>query len=517
MEANVRFDFIDLIRRFLLKWRMILIFVLIGALLFNTYSFVRQKQKANAAEKARAEVIKNMDNQTEAETQSSEIAEPGEQIIVYTPEEYAQEYLNENLYEEVVNTAAVYSLYQRQYQDIMEYVSHSVWLSLDAARVPTVTTQYHIDTHYEAVYPVTEYKDETDNIGRALINILKTEQVMKSMAEAAGLDAAPAYLMELVDVSLSGDNLLITVRGKDEASCNQMMSVLKQAVSVQFLSLRTKYGQFDISEISTNYSERVETSILSTRQTQNSNMNTIRSQMNALTSGLSKRQLKVLNAIVDNTNVEVVISGANTDKTEDEPEVIAELPKVPAVHLISKKYLLLGAVIGLFLVAVWTVIEVLAKGRLRMAKDLEEGFGVHEIGTLPVQKKKKPLDAVDRTINRWFAGGVARYSEEERLDMICAGIRLYAEKNGIGKMYLTGTSKEIPSVFEKMKNRLDTLEVNSGRSVVYDPESLARMAESEAVILLEQVDETRYSELDRELKLCKEYRIPVIGSIVLTD
>ena len=54
-----------------------------------------------------------------------------------------------------------------------------------------------------------------------------------------------------------------------------------------------------------------------------------------------------------------------------------------------------------------------------------------------------------------------------------------------------------------------------GKSVVYDPESLERMVSADGVVLVEMVDASPYADIQKELELCKMYKIPVIGSVVL--
>lgn len=103
--------------------------------------------------------------------------------------------------------------------------------------------------------------------------------------------------------------------------------------------------------------------------------------------------------------------------------------------------------------------------------------------------------------------------------MICTDIKLAVKKAGIKNIFLTGVcgdaqTEELKKLFEdKLKTAME--EVSCGKSVVYNPDALERLAEAGGVVLFERVDVSAYSDIAKELELCKRYEIPVIGCVVV--
>lgn len=52
-------------------------------------------------------------------------------------------------------------------------------------------------------------------------------------------------------------------------------------------------------------------------------------------------------------------------------------------------------------------------------------------------------------------------------------------------------------------------------SIVYDPESLQKMSESDGIVLVEKIDSSRYINIKKEIDMCILNQIPIIGSVVI--
>ena len=135
----------DLLLRILLKWRMILVWMLIGAVVLDGVGYVRSARAVKLAQEA----IKTPEDDEE-------------QMLLAVSQ--AEEKLSTREVSEVQTAVGTYLSYQKEYQDTLAYNTNSIKMQLDPNKVPTMMLQYYIDNHYQAVYPVIEARDTTSDI-----------------------------------------------------------------------------------------------------------------------------------------------------------------------------------------------------------------------------------------------------------------------------------------------------------------------------------------------------------------
>ena len=194
--------------------------------------------------------------------------------------------------------------------------------------------------------------------------------------------------------------------------------------------------------------------------------------------------------------------------------------EIPAVHKFNIKYIILGALVGLFLACGWIVFIAIISGRLLTNDDIESQYGLSQMGVWRVSAKPKGIFGwLDRLIIKLFDSKGSQFTPEESLEMIAAGIRISSTKNNWKNIYLTSTANDdltqesLSNLAEKLKGKVGS--VSFGKSVVYDPESLEKMSDSDAAVLVEKVDTSKMSEIRTEYSLCKKYEVPIIGYVTL--
>lgn len=499
----------DILRKIMLGWRLIVVSMLIGAVLFNMVGYTKSAKKAEAL------------NQTvKSEKSDDEILM--EQLESKVLE--AEQSLTEREIEEAKLSAESYFVFQEKLEKSKEYNSKSIKMQLDPSNVPQVNLQYLIDTHYEAVYPVIEETDMTKDIIYAYINSISTEAVCEEIASKLNWDTDLSYVKELISGTTTSDNtFVVTIMAPDEESCKAIAQVVDDAVKAKTSDIQSIYGSYDITQILNEYFVGAELSLLTTQQTQAGNMNTIKTAMNNLINTMSNEQKTYYYALVNWKLTEEQIesdSEADSIGMEIDEEVQQEVA-VAAVKLLHIKYILLGMFIGAFLAVCYIGAMYLLSAKLRTKEDLEESYGLSIIGTINVSdQKKRILGCVDQLIEKVFSSRELQFSEEEKFDMICAGIRLRAAKSGMKSVHLTGvvndkeTENLMAAITENLKN---SLEVTYGKPVIYDPEALEAMTNADGVVVLERIECSRYDDTKKLLTVCKDQKVPVLGGVVITQ
>ena len=88
------------------------------------------------------------------------------------------------------------------------------------------------------------------------------------------------------------------------------------------------------------------------------------------------------------------------------------------------------------------------------------------------------------------------------------------------KLYVVSTSDNAVSavtdkVVDSVGQNYGNLSVESGKSVLTDPSSLSKFAESEGVIMVEKLRTSRYEDIAKELELAKSYGVKILGCVVV--
>ncbi len=414
---------------------------------------------------------------------------------------------------------ASYKAYTAQATEIQSYLNDSVKMKIDSSSAPTFTIQYIIDTHYNAVYPTVDYKDFTGDIISAYSSRLINTDTASKIRDEIGWDTDLAYIQELITTTTPSltegdgtdavDTMTIKIYAPNEKTARNIGKIIEDQVANQKSDLEKIFGSFDISLVSEQYSETVASDILSVKQGYVSNLNTIFTAMNTLSKNMTTAQTAYYNALV----AQYMYDG--DDEADEETvalttaeEEITETSKVKIS--LDKKNCAVGFIAGIVIIAIIEVLKYIYTARIKRAEDMDYTFGVNVFG---VQTKDKK--GVDKWLQNAFGARVLKYSNEERLSMISAGIAISAEKNDVKSLYVTGSCSD-ESVMQSLAKSLEgkPFEVKFGRSILVDPESLKKMSACDAAVLIEKAHDSRLDEIKSELDLCKTSGVKVLGSVV---
>lgn len=148
-------------------------------------------------------------------------------------------------------------------------------------------------------------------------------------------------------------------------------------------------------------------------------------------------------------------------------------------------------------------------------------FGTNVFGVVDASShgKKRLAAPVDRLFKRFKAGSKKSLTYEEQLQLVCTNILIQCKNNGVDKVHLSGSEmKKIPAVLiNTLRETLEKagIEVSNGKGVAYDAESLMSLAEKKNGILVEVSEKTSCAEIAKELNLCRQNEINVLGVVLV--
>lgn len=158
------------------------------------------------------------------------------------------------------------------------------------------------------------------------------------------------------------------------------------------------------------------------------------------------------------------------------------------------KYAAVGAFAGLFIVAVILALKYILTPVLKTEDDLRVAFRLPIIGSISS-------------------------SSDTSTALIYSGIAACAQRAEAKKIYLVSSSDDevITSNRNKMSGMFEGKEISviAGGSMLTDPSVIDEIVTSDGVILFEKIGKSLYEDIAREIELCNNYGVPVVGTVVI--
>ena len=492
IEISIR----DLLMRICLKWRMMIVGAIAFAIIFNAVGIFQDYKSASIYEEQK-------------KINSEDLKKQKEKEFLKNIEELKKG-LTLREREEVERAVASYKNIVLRYNNLLKYGNESIKMQLDANSVSIITLQYNVDNHYKVEYPIIEAKDNTNAIVDALIDRICDDAVCNQIAKVIELNVDNSYIKELISTEKSGDNFTVAIYGRNKEECEKMSTILQEKIADEAKKIQNTFGGFDLNFILEKYEEGQNSKLLDDQTSQAVNLNNVKNAFNNLRSALNDKQDKYYYALLDSEKNEEDLLSEEQDSYEGDLQPVI----ISYIHI---KMIILGVLLGVLLVCVVTAVRYLLTGCLRTRDDLTNVFGMEYLGTIQMQGEKKE-SKIDLDIKALF-GKRNNFDSEEKLRMACSGIRIAAQKKQMDSIFVVSTDNEsevcveLEKIVSAVSKEIKT--VLSGPSIVYDPESLEKMAGTKGVVLLEKIGSSRYEDIKIALEKCNVANVPVLGCVMI--
>lgn len=485
MSEEIKINIRDMLFGIMKHWRSIFVGLIIGAVLMNLY-------------------------QVRSEIQESASISPKEQM------EVLRAGLSETERSEAEHLYSIHQQYADNYQSELEYRSQSIKMQLDANCVPTMNLQYYINCG----------EMESSDIISAFTAIIYDSSTLEPLMEELGVEKEN-YVAELITVSNSygaaGEkntagsevtggsfrqetkhNLIISIRARNQDEAEMIAGHISRAVTDASDDLNQVYGTFTVSLAAQNYYENVDTVLREEQKNQMVNLNSVHAYQEEIGSELTGAQKQYFD--------ELCAQQIDLDADITADDIPDEVQKIEYLH---GKYMLLGGILGAFVVCCYFIAAFVMSRRLRSVDDMNGFYHIPVLG-FAEDRKKKGLDAF---LLRMQYRGVCNYSREERLQMIASGIEVAAKKNRLQKVMIlsSGNAGTVNTWKEAVVQQLrdGNVKMVTGSSVLYDPKTLEELAECDGAVLVEKLGDSYYEDIQKVKEICNSYSVKLIGSVVV--
>lgn len=484
-------DLLDMIADVLSHWRGMIVALVLGAVLLGAVSYMRSFQTAQSAQQQESVV------QDEATVQAQ------------------LSRLEQSLDDKSRATVLTVVDDEKEYDLKKTYSENSIYMQLN----PLQTFQT------ELIYQVQTADGSMDGqLGALYTSLLNNVGLYDWVAQQTGIE--DGYVGELISAETVSS---LTIQSKTE-KLQQEMSLGTNCVKVSILQSDAETSQKLAEAVKTYISE--EQKQLNNELDQHALVLISETTGSVMNKDLMDEQIKCRNEIA---SLQSTIAAAKADFTEEQKQYHelltweeAEQSEQPAQNVtaeenpvptpaVSKKYVLLGAVLFAFVYAAVICMVYIFNTRLRESDELQSLYGIPQIGLVVRESSRKGF--LDKWVDSLRNYGKRKFTAEQSMELAFAAIKIAAVKNGLNNICLMGCnmSAGADKVCESLKAALEKEQISVSvlDNVLYDAEAMEKMDAMQGAVLVEKAGSTLYNEVAGELELLKRQDITVLGGIIV--
>lgn len=464
----------DLVEELFRKIWLIIAFAVIFAVILTGYKYSKDKVASQAAN-----AIRDEDSET-----------------TLTDEELQQ-----------VNTVL---LQQTRLENQQEYLDKSILMKINAYKEDRVNLQF-----------IVKGDESTAKNAISSLEYYVSSGALANDLQAKYPDVEPNYLSELIsfendsdelqvgdteylNVKFSGNVFCISVMEQDEEQCQTLADSVAACLSeYQVLSAQT-IGAYELSLVDKSATKVVDSDLQDFQNGKINDTTNLKNTIKDLKSNLSDVQFSVLNK-----NLETSPAGSTSQDIAD----TAQQNAVISVTL-SKKYMGLGALVGIILAVIVIILRYVLRGTLNVGLEMQQMFNLCVFGQITSDDRKNVLVKAWRKLRN-----KRNLSAEEQKNITVANVKAFCAKHGIDKVLLTssrekvGTVECMTAIVSDLKK--DGISADIVEKYPYSEESIKKMMDYEHVILVEVLRKSKYDEVLQGVQKCMEQECQLDGAIVL--
>jgi len=465
-EEEREIDLKDLIMHVLLKWRSILIVALLGALLGGAVSYIRSDKAARAAQN-------NSDIAVEAELSSENLS----------------------------GTEAAIAGMEKLIDGTSKYIHTSPYMQMDP---------YHAWVSNGTL--CVELPQPSDGSAQPDAAERYASDMVREMWDSEALTKLAGELK--TDRSYLGEMISVKVReiSSDDKTASLIETMLKELSGTAYIDISAFGVDADMAEL---IYQAVTDALMSYSAPDNGIKAELEVTQPTTSPGVRSEILQKQNSTYYSLkDYNDRLTNLNTTLTKLQDGDTAGAAQKTGGH-VSKKFVLLGFVGGGFLICLFYLMRYVLQDLLRTESDITGILNIRMLGHFTKKYAKKPLNGIDQLIRK-LGGATKSVPEEETFRMVETNIRNYA---GTGKRLLitgSGAAGKFESVAAKIKEMVgEDFSCTISPDILHSVEARQALAACDGVVLIEELNKSKYSAVGEEAKLIRSMSKEIVGGVLV--
>lgn len=367
------------------------------------------------------------------------------------------------------------------------YTADAKLMKINPYKVDTVLLQYYVNA---------EDENTRKDMAAAYLSYISGGSLAADVVENNDLEDSSSDIQELIQCDATGlttgtafytentNTINMYVYGVDEQDAKDIASYVKESMDAYSQKL-SAVAPHTLTLFEEQYSVTCATKLVSLKNDRFGNLMTYNDRTTSYEGLLSDKQKESAQKIVS--------AQKENDELEDSNETGKTAKKDEASKAsISKKYLVVGAFLGLVLAVVIIVLRYMFDPTIKTSKDLQMFYGTNFIGD--VAQADGALLAASKIINMC--------SNRQIKKVLIAGKMATENEAAI---------KEVVDAVEKKGIVADII-----GDILTDADAVQTLEAKSNVVLVEAVRKSKYEDFNQEKALCESLDAQLLGYIAIT-
>ena len=367
------------------------------------------------------------------------------------------------------------------------YTADAKLMKINPYKVDTVLLQYYVNA---------EDENTRKDMAAAYLSYISGGSLAADVVENNDLEDSSSDIQELIQCDATGlttgtafytentNTINMYVYGVDEQDAKDIASYVKESMDAYSQKL-SAVAPHTLTLFEEQYSVTCATKLVSLKNDRFGNLMTYNDRTTSYEGLLSDKQKesaqKIVSAQKENDELEDSTATGKTAKKDEAPKAS-----------ISKKYLVVGAFLGLVLAVVIIVLRYMFDPTIKTSKDLQMFYGTNFIGD--VAQADGALLAASKIINMC--------SNRQIKKVLIAGKMATENEAAI---------KEVVDAVEKKGIVADII-----GDILTDADAVQTLEAKSNVVLVEAVRKSKYEDFNQEKALCESLDAQLLGYIAIT-
>ena len=395
-----------------------------------------------------------------------------------------------------------------------EYIANSIIMNLNPASQRTLSFGYNI----------AETDEDNNNLmalANSYANYVSEPEMLEKLAAIIDPDAQHKYISELISTNYGNNTksdsknmitseddtsvaISISIALPEETDAKMIENVIADSFKKYSSELRDSMGDHSLSLFNVSESYIYNSDVINNRNNILSSIYNLTNNAKNLQTSLSDDQKAVLEKV----------KAIRKEETEsaDGAEINEESERMPKPGF-SKKYALLGFVLGCMAYACIYLIWLIVRGRVNYASDIEPYTGSRLLGEI---NSKESVNGMQRLFNSPIVDKY-RYSgmkdSEDQLAQAIDSIEAVCE-HAKAKDVTFVTLAEKKDWIQRLSNKVQSKGIKVDVVDENDLKTEKNLAKIKNGIIISS-NETQISLLDRVVSLCRNYDVNILGNIYI--
>lgn len=479
-------DLLDMIADILSHWRGMIVALVLGAVLLGGVGYMRSFQTAQSAQQQESVVQDEATVQAQLSRLEQSLDDKSRAMVLTVVDD------------------------EKEYDLKKTYSENSIYMQLN----PLQTVQT------ELIYQVQTADGSLDGqLGAIYTSLLNNVGVYDWVAQQTEIEAG--YVGELISaetvssltiqwqqaMSLGTNCVKVSILQSDAEACQKLAEAVKAYISEEQKQLNNELGTHALILVSETTGSVMKKDLMDEQIKCRNEIASLQSTIATAKVGFTEEQKQYYE----------LLTWEKAEHSEQSAQNVTTEVESKPTPTISKKYVLLGAVLFAFAYAVVICMVYIFNTRLRETDELQSIYGIPQIGLVIRESGRKIF--LDKWVDSLRHYGKRKFTTEQSMELAFAAIKIAAVKNGLNNICLMGCnmSAGADKVCETLKAALEKEQINVIilDNVLYDAESMEKMDAMQGAVLVEKAGSTLYSEIADELELLKRQEIKILGGIIV--